>query len=129
MFQVPVLKRSIVYINYSVLYQGVGTHQLVRRSVVDDVSDFSFSANALGRPIEVTDLESEGPELVVAAADADPPDLDVLVVLDQLRVGDGAALLEGSLFLVDRHTAAGRSPLMSGVSGNTHVSFEDLEVF
>lgn len=75
------------------LGQGVGPHQLVVARVVLDVDDTGLAGAALGRPGEVTGVETEGTVLVVTAAG--PDDVDALG--SDTGVRGLAAQLESSL--------------------------------
>ena len=116
MLQVPRFKGRIVDINNGILDEGVGPDQFIAGGVVDNIGDLGLFGDAFGLPVEVTNLKSEGSELVVTSPDADTPDLDVLLVLDKLGVGDGATFLKGPLLLVDWHPATSRTPLVPGIS-------------
>ena len=116
--QVPLGEWGSVNGDNAVLYESLGSDQLVVGSVVHDVDDSGFSGGGFWGPVEVTFFESEGSELVVTSSDSDSSNSGLVV--DELSVSDGSGFLEGSLLFMDWHSATSWSSLMSWISGNTH---------
>ena len=122
MVAVPGLEGRGVDQHNAILDQGVGPDQLVVGGVVDDVDDSGLLGDSFGGPVEVALLESQRSELVVASSDSHMPHplVDFAGGEIELGVGDWPGLLEGSLLLVDRHSASRESLLVSRVSVDTH---------
>ncbi|KAI9158350.1 GTPase-activating protein GYP5 [Paramyrothecium foliicola] len=68
---VPLTERGGVNLDDGALGQGVGADEFVVGRVVGDGDDTGLAGAALGGPGEVTGVETEGTELLVAAAGAD----------------------------------------------------------
>lgn len=102
--EVPLGEGGSVNLHDAVSHKGIGSHQLVVGGVVDDVEDSGLARDCLGCPVEVAVLEAEGSELEVSSSDSDSANSGGIG--DQLGVGDGSGFLEGSLLLVDWHSAA-----------------------
>lgn len=75
------------------LHESLGTDQLVVGGIVDHVEDTDLARAHLGTPGEVTGVEAEGAELLVASAGANLGD----ALLADLGHGGGAAHLELAL--------------------------------
>lgn len=90
---VPLTERRGVDLDDGGLGQGVGADELVVGRVVGDGDDTGLAGAALGGPGEVAGVETEGTELVVAAAGAD----GVNALGTDTGVGSLAAGLESAL--------------------------------
>lgn len=90
---VPLSEWGGVNLDDGRLGEGVGTDQFVVRRVVHDTNDTGLAGNALRSPREVTGLETEGTELLVATTGTDK--VDSLVT--KTGVGGLATLVERSV--------------------------------
>lgn len=86
---VPLTEGGGIDLDDGGLGQGVGADQLVVGGVVGDDDDAGLAGDALGGPREVTRVETEGAELLVAAAGADG--------VDALGADTGVGLLAARL--------------------------------
>lgn len=71
---VPLTEGSGIDLNNSGLGQGVGSNQLIVRRVVCNNCKSGLSGNTLGSPREVTGLNSQSSELLVATSGSDTVD-------------------------------------------------------
>ena len=95
--------------NNGVLDDGLGSNELVVRSVVDDIEDLGLLGDGFGAPGEVTSLETESSELVVATSASERSNSG----MTELSVGRLSTHLELSLLLMDGHAAGRGSSLVS----------------
>jgi len=95
--------------NNAVLDDSLGSNELVVRRVVHDIEDLGLLGDGLRAPGEVTSLETEGSELVVATSASHRSNSRVT----ELSVGGLSTHLELSLLLMDGHAAGRGSSLVS----------------
>lgn len=110
MFDVPLGEGSGIDGDDTVFDEGVGSDQLVVGCIVHDVDDSSLVSHGFRGPVEVSFFDSEGSEFVVATSDSDSSDSGFTV--EELGVGYWSCFFEGSLLLMDGHSATGKSSLM-----------------
>jgi len=118
LLEVPLSEGSGVDKHNGVLDEGLSSHKLVIRRVVDGVKDTSFDSHSLGAPSEVALIAPESATLDVAATATNINDL----LGAELGHSWHSSHFELSLFLVDWHTATRGSPLVPRVPRNTHTS-------
>jgi hypothetical protein len=72
---IELLEGSGVDLNNRVLDDSLGSHKLGVGGIVDNIEESSLGGESLGSPGEVSTVDSEGSELVVASAASDRADL------------------------------------------------------
>ena len=92
----------------SVLHDGLRSHKLVVGRVVDGIEDLALLGDGLRSPVEVTSINAQSSELVVATSAADRSNTS----LTKLGHGRLSAHFELSLLLVNGHAARGGSSLV-----------------
>jgi len=113
---VPLLEGGRVDGDNGVLHEGLGADQLVVGSVVADVEDTALAGAGFRTPGEVTSLQTESAELLVATAYTDDANT---VVGGELGVGRNTAKLV-LLSLAPRGLATtGKAALMELLARNT----------
>lgn len=68
---VPLPERGGVDHDNGVLDDGLGAHQLIVSSVVDNVDDTGFAGDGLGAPGKVTGVQTKGTVLLVTSSNSD----------------------------------------------------------
>ena len=89
MLYVPLLERGSIDLHNGVLHQCLRAHKLVVRSIIHNVDYFRLVGNTLRTPGEVTLVQAQSSEFVVATADTDRADAYIILLLSQLRVAGG----------------------------------------
>jgi len=120
--QVPLSEWVGINGDDAVLDDGLGSDKLVVGSVVDDIQNSGLSGEGLGTPGEVSSVDSQGTIFVVSTSTSDGSDS----FLAQFGASWLSTHLELSLLLVDWHTTASRSSLVSRVSVNSHDPYESI---
>jgi len=118
LLEVPLSEGSGIDENNGVLHEGLGSHQLVIRRVVDGIKYTSLGRRTLGAPREATMVNPESTALDLATSAAN---IDGLLGTE-LGHSRHSSHFELSLFLVDWHAATRGSPLVPRVPRNTHTS-------
>merc|ERR1719197_2059660 len=114
--QVPLLEQRSIHLHNAVLDEGLRAHELVVRSVVDDVHDLALARRVLAAPAEVARVQAQRPNLRVPAAAAH----QTHALRADLRHGRRAAHLELALLLVNVALSAGGAVLVAAVTPDTH---------
>lgn len=112
----PLSEWSGIDLDDSRLGQGVSSNQLVVRWMVDDRGNSGLSGDTLGGPREVTGLNSQGSELLVATSSSDSVDS----LGTDLGVSGLSTQLELSLLSELSSFGTSSSTLVTRVSRNTH---------
>lgn len=115
---VPLSERSGINLNNSRLGQSVGSNQLVVGRVVDNTSDSGLSGDTLGGPREVTGVNSQRSELLVATSGSDRVDS----LGTDLGVGGLSTQFELSLLSELGSLGTSSRTLVTRISRNTHVA-------
>lgn len=71
---VPLTEGGRINDDNRVLHEGLGAHQLVVGRIVDHIDDAGLAGSTLGRPREVSGVQTERTELDVATTGADRMD-------------------------------------------------------
>ena len=106
---VPRFEGSSIDLHDAVLDECFSSHELVVGGIVNNVKDSCLLGDGFGGPVEVSFLQPESSELIIATSDSDGSDSGFV---GELGVGDGSGLLVGSLLLVDGHPATCESSLV-----------------
>jgi hypothetical protein len=118
---VPLLERSSIYGNNSILDQGLGTDQLVVGGVVHNVQDTGLTGGGLGSPGEVAGIETEGAELRVPSANTHAPHAHVG---RELGVGSDTSELILPLLPPFILLSSGRATLVKRITGDTYMKYD-----
>jgi hypothetical protein len=117
--QIPLLERSGIDSDDTVLHQGFGSNQLVVGGIVNNIDNFGFFGDSLRCPVKVTFVKSQGSIFVVATSDTDFSNS----LVTQFGVGRDTSEFELSLLLMDGHASTSGSSFMSRITRNSHSYF------
>ena len=109
---VELLEGGGIDLNNCVFDEGLGSDELVVGGIVNDIQDSGLGGEGLGSPCEVTNVNSESAELVVATAASDSADL----LGTELGLRWLSGHLELSLLLMAWHATSSCSSLVARVS-------------
>mmetsp|Transcript_49208 Transcript_49208/g.158850 ORF Transcript_49208/g.158850 Transcript_49208/m.158850 type:complete len:279 (+) Transcript_49208:29-865(+) len=116
LFEIPLLERLRIDLHDGVLREGLGTHQLVARRVVDDVEETHLLGAVLRTPGEVAGIDAETPVLHVATTASN----SAHTLGTELAECGRAAHLILALLLVDVPAATGGAVLVAGGARDSH---------
>merc|ERR1719331_2688123 len=114
--QVPLLEQRRIHLHNRILDEGLRAHELVVRGVVDHVHDFALARRVLASPAEVAGIQTQRPNLRVAAAATN----NTHALHTHFRHGRRAAHFELALLLVDVALPTGGAVLVAAVTTDTH---------
>merc|ERR1719163_2389021 len=116
--QVPLLEQRRIHLHNRILDEGLRAHELVVRGVVDNVHDLALARSVLASPAEVAGIQTQRPNLAVAAAATHVTH----ALRTDLRHGRRAAHFELALLLVNVALTAGGAVLVAAVTSDPHES-------